>query len=275
MRKILAFALIWAALPSVAGAQTSEAAKDGFKVKPIVLDADRNDGATLAIEYSGKATLWSVDLDQDESDNGSFDPDAILGGASVKYKASGVIAASAERNTKDFLDALLSFSGDYSARGFGSASAGAFLKAESDQKFDQTQMAWGARVTWAKVGLLQENDYLALDLNYGKVDPGDDKARKTALGVTSLKSYDRFDLEALYYFPTGWNVVETVELNYRRFDERKAPAAIKASGLNSHELSTIRVGLPGDLFVAYSEGKLPFNRQKDKSLAVGLSYKLF
>ena len=213
-------------------------------------------------------------LSTDDSGAGGIDPDVAIGSLDVTYEGSGTIAASADRNPKNFVDAQVDVKFLYSA-GFGSVSAGGFAKIEADQTFDNTQTVVGARATWAKRGVLARNDLIALYANYGSVEPGDDEARKTALAVTELDSYERTEFEAVYIYPTGWSVVSAIELNYRHFQEIDAPAAIEAAGIDSHTLSTVRLALPKDMFLAYSKGKLPFDRADDKVLEIGFSYKLF
>lgn len=251
------------------------AIEDGFYVKPVLLDSDGGTGSTLGVEYKLKGVLWSTSFDTNDAGEPDLNLGVGVGGAKIAYDAGGTIAASADRNPKDFLDALISLSATYFRGDLGAGAVGAFVKVESDQKFDNTQFAWGARATGLKQNILNRHDYLGLDLNYGQVDPGDDKDRKAALGVTSLKAYNRIDFEALYHYETGWRLVETIELNYRYFDEQNAPAAIRAAKLDKHHLATVRLGLPQGLFVAYSEGKLPFDRKKDQIFEIGLSYKLF
>ena len=67
--------------------------------------------------------------------------------------------------------------------------------------------------------------------------------------------------------------VHSVEFNYRYYRENGAPVAIRNAKLDEHQLATIRVGLKNDLFVAYSAGKLPFDRKNDQIIQIGFSYK--
>jgi hypothetical protein len=269
----LAATLVFGALPAAAQ-EKEEASKHAFDFKPVMLDSDNSTGSTLGVEYEFKGTLLERNLSTDDSGAGGIDPDVAIGSLDVTYEGSGTIAASADRNPKNFLDAQVDVKFLYSA-GFGSVSAGGFAKIEADQTFDNTQTVVGARATWAKRGVLARNDLIALYANYGSVEPGDDEARKTALAVTELDSYERTEFEAVYIYPTGWSVVSAIELNYRHFQEIDAPAAIEAAGIDSHTLSTVRLALPKDMFLAYSKGKMPFDRADDKVLEIGFSYKLF
>ncbi|WAC60150.1 hypothetical protein [Brevundimonas sp. SL130] len=73
---------------------------------------------------------------------------------------------------------------------------------------------------------------------------------------------------------TGWSLVDVIELNYRTFQEIDAPTPIRAAGLQRHEMAAVRFKLPNDLFIAYSDGSLPFDRKGDQVVKIGWSYKL-
>lgn len=265
------------ALALIAGAAHAEdsAPKDGFTIKPVLLDSKDKDSTTLVLEYkfSGKMVLANFTPD----DSASPDPtaDVPIGSVDIAYKGSGDIATSASKNPKNFLDGQISLDASYSGAATGSFAAGVTVKVETDQTFKKSQSVIGAHATYGKYAVFGRNDFFALDLNYGRVDPGKDADRLKVLGVTSLDSYNRIDGEVLYMYPTGWSVIQTVELDYRFFYETDAPAKIKAADLDAHQLGTIRLGLPNDLFIAYSSGKLPFDKKNDHILALGFSYKLF
>lgn len=69
--------------------------------------------------------------------------------------------------------------------------------------------------------------------------------------------------------------ITAFEFNYRYFLENNAPAVIKAAEIDKHQLATVRLGLKNDLFLAYSTGKLPFDKKNNQMLQIGFSYKLF
>jgi hypothetical protein len=115
---------------------------------------------------------------------------------------------------------------------------------------------------------------VALDVAYGRVDPKDDLERKTALGGAPLDAYYRWNIEVLYMYPVKSKNVSTVEFNYRYFLETNAPAAISNAGLDKHQLGTVLLRLKNEMFVAYSVGKLPFERKNDQIFQIGYSYKL-
>lgn len=260
--------------PALACAQADPA--DGFTVRPAVLDSDNDNGATVGLDYTFKQTVPLVDFDKDGGGGGLGTQGLTLGSAALSLEGQGTVTASTDRNPRNLVDAKATLKAHFGSVAFGSFEAGGFVKVEADQTFDNVQSVFGGRATYAKVGILPgKKDVFALDLHYGRVDPSDDELRKAALGVTHLDSYDRLEFEALYIYPVGGKVIDTIEFNYRRFQEIDAAPAIRAAKLRVHELGTVRVGLQGDFFIAYSAGKLPFDAKNDQTIAIGLSYKLF
>lgn len=74
-------------------------------------------------------------------------------------------------------------------------------------------------------------------------------------------------------YPLQTNNIKSVEFNFRYFVENNAPATIRIAGLDKHQLGTILLNLKNDLYVAYSAGKLPFDRRNDQIFQIGYSYK--
>lgn len=244
-----------------------------FEFNPTVLDSKDGTGSTLGIEYDIAGSLYSRSFEMEESGD-DFNPDATLGSASIGYSAKGTVAVSKERNPKDFLEFQLDAKLRYAAAGTGSIIGRLFTKYESDQGFENEQSVYGLGGTYGKYSLLANNDFIAFDLGYGQVDPKDDTARKQALGGASLEPYYRWDFEFLYMIPISSEKITGLELNYRYFMENDAPAAIKAASLDEFQLATIRLALQHDLYLAYSSGKLPFDRKDDQIFQIGFSYKL-
>jgi hypothetical protein len=132
----------------------------------------------------------------------------------------------------------------------------------------------GATPTWGKLGLCSTMDFIGLSVSYGQVDPKRDTTRARIIGKDKMTSYGRWTDEALYMLPLKMGPIVALELNYRLFIEQSAPLAIVAASLDRRELATVRVGLKNDLFVAYSTGRLPFDKISDHVVALGFSYKL-
>lgn len=117
----------------------------------------------------------------------------------------------------------------------------------------------------------------AIKLGYGTVDPQEDDARKTALGV--LEQYDRADLEFSLATMVGTYRGGEVKLayNYRYYREINADRAIKAAGLHRSRLSSVRLMFPsssagGVGFLGYTTGRLPFGVKDDAVLEIGFSF---
>lgn len=241
------------AVPSFALAQTASP----LTLRPVILGSDNGEGTTLALEYTldGKYERSNAD------DTAGF---------VLEYKGEGTIATSADRNPRDFLDLQLSGSAYYEPTDTLSFAAGGFVKGESDQRFKNAQVAYGGRVRMLTTKLLGDpRSELGLSLLVGEVDPGDDEVRKAALRVSELKTYSRLEFEALYRYRVNTTLISDIELNYRRFQELDAPAAIRSANLRVHELGIVRVNLSHPFFVAYTTGKLPFDLKRDETVAFG------
>jgi hypothetical protein len=257
--------LIWAAslvaFATLGNAQ--EKAKSDvpdIAISPVMLDSNNSTGATLGVEWLIKGKVVSNNLSGSSKE--------------TKDTFDDVAAADEERNPKNFLEVLLDAKWLYSAPA-GAVSGGLFGKYEADQSLDNKQYVYGVRLTVARLGLAHKNrmDFIALDVNLGQVDPSKDEARQAALGTANLDRYYRWDVEFLYMYPIAARGLETLEYNYRYFRETNPPLPVEQAGLDRNKLSTFRLGFRNDLFVAYSTGKLPFDRQSDKIYEVGWSYK--
>jgi hypothetical protein len=240
---------------------------------PVVLDSKNSTGSTVGLDYKLAGTLLRKKFDSVDAGN-ALNPDVSFGAADISYHGQGTIAASAERNPNNFLELQLDGKLLYSASRIGTISGGLLAKYEADQSFKNKNSVLGLSGTYGKYGALLQNDSIALDANYSRVDPKDDAQRKVALGASPLKEYYRWNLELLYKIPVGWKTITDIELNYRYFKEQNAPDSIKQADIAKHDLITLRVGLKNDLFLAYSSGKLPFDRKNDQAVKIGFSYKL-
>jgi len=273
--------LIWAAtlaaFATLGNAQ--EKAKSDvpdISISPVMLDSNNSTGATLGVEWliKGKVVSNNLSGSSKETKDTFGDVAEAVSKFEVGYKFAGTAAADEERNPKNFLEVLLDAKWLYSAPA-GAVSGGLFGKYEADQSLDNKQYVYGVRLTVARLGLAHKNrmDFIALDVNLGQVDPGKDEARQAALGTANLDRYYRWDVEFLYMYPIAARGLETLEYNYRYFRETNPPLPVEQAGLDRNKLSTFRLGFRNDLFVAYSTGKLPFDRQSDKIYEVGWSYK--
>jgi hypothetical protein len=244
-----------------------------LELSPVLIDTQDGAGATLGLEFLARGALVSWDLSTEDTGD-DFDLEARLGDLRLEYEAQGAVTADSERNPKNLLDGTLNLS-YYFQQSFGTFAGGGFVRYETDQSFDDKQSVYGVAVTYGKVNAPFKNDVFAVDVRRGQIDPTDDAERAAALGSTSLDKYYRTDLEVLYIHTLGWkDLVRSIEFNYRYFRESSPAASLEAAGLDRFRLITYRLGLPQDLFIAYSTGTLPFDRQSDRIFEVGLTYKL-
>jgi hypothetical protein len=246
--------------------------KPTFDFSPSMFDAKNGTGSTLGVDYKLKGgwTLRSFDT----VDKGpTLNVNATVGKLVLAYEAKGTATAAAERNPRNFLE----FGAD--AKLLRSSSAitvlgGLSVKYEADQRFVDKQAVVGFSGTIGKSATFANNDFLGVTAGYGRVDPKGDTEREKAVGAGNLVAYNRWNAEGLFMIPVSDGAIKTLELNVRYFVEAGAPAAVRNADLDKHALGTVRVGLKNDLFVAYSVGKLPFDRKSDNVLALGFSYKL-
>jgi hypothetical protein len=266
-----ALVLLFSSL-SIWGNSHASTVADSIEINPVVMDSKNSTGSSLGIEYKIKGELLSKNWGSKDS-GAHMDANATLGTALIGYSANGTLTASKSRNPKNFLEFQLDAKLRRSDPGVGTLFGGLFTKYETNQGFENKQFVYGLGGTYGKYAALSENDFISLDIHLGRVNPKDDSERKTVLGGASLDPYYRMNLEFLYMMPIRSDSVKSVEFNYRYFKEKGAPIAIRNAALDEHQLSTIRLGLKNDLFLAYSAGKLPFDRKNEQIVQIGFSYK--
>ncbi len=241
---------------------------DNFDLKPVVFDAEEAESSSLGLDFSIDGKFIDVKFESEEGND--LDPDAAIGGYDFAYSAKGLVAENSNSNPKDFIEAKLS--ANYFRSANYSLKTGAFVKSESDQKFNDRQLVYGITSTFANIDNFSKNDILAIHLNIGQVDPSQDTSREAVLGE-NLDTYDRADFEFLYIYNIGTENLDTFEVNYRYFYELDADLEIKNSGLDRFRLTTYRLGFKNNLYVAYSSGELPFNQKDNQIYEIGFSYK--
>lgn len=254
-----------------AGAADAKLPDRVFKIEPVLLDGSAGGGTALGLQYELKDTLAGGAADAGRGSE-TLDVEEIkLAGWRAGYRVRGTLTANRADNPKDLQEAQLDAGYRYGGT-WGVVLGGLAARYEADQKGNGHQAVIAAQGTYARIGLLRAGDAIALDLRYGQVDPKKDAARQQALGGAPLESYGRWDAEVLYIFPLKLDPLDRIEFNYRYFAEPGAPQAVRDAQLDRHRLLTYRLGLPRDLFIAYSSGKLPFDRSAEKIYEIGLSY---
>jgi len=273
---VIAFAVAASmALPCAASAPVEN-------ISPILLDTQDGEGTTLGLEFEFSGGRHFTKSNEDPNAATFEDIDKLrYSGLAATYKVSGTVAADEDRNPKDFINALIDLQYKSSnPDALGTITGGAFLKFESDQSFEDQQLVYGIGVTYGKLAIFGDLDFFGIDLRRGQVDPKEDESRQAVLGTTSLEKYYRNELEILYMFPIKESIpvigkmVESFEFNYRYYQESGAPDVIESAKLDRFFLRTFRLNLEHDLFLAYSNGKLPFDVKEDDFFTLGFSYNL-
>lgn len=264
-------------------AESSSAKQHTLKLAPVVIDSQDGTGSTIGLQFDVAGDLLSAApppataAPSDTFDNPEFEATekVLLKQYSVHYEAKGVVTADSERNPLNYIDAIVDARVLHNSPS-GTFIGGAFLRYETDQSMDDRQSEYGVAGTYTRPNTVRRNDTLAIDLRFGQVDPKEDELRQAALGTTSLDTFYRWDAEFLYMLPLSSDgTVRDFEFNYRYYLENSAPAAVKAADLDTHRMATLRLGLKGGLFIAYSTGTLPFDRESDRIYAIGFSYQLY
>lgn len=260
------------------GARAAEEPKQhSLELAPIVIDSQDGTGSTIGLQFALSGDLLPAAKPAAAAPSDSFEePEKVLiKQYNVHYEAKGVVTADSERNPLNYIDAIVDARILRNSPS-GTFIGGAFLRYETDQSMDNRQSEYGVRGTYTRLHTVRENDQLGIDLKFGQVDPKEDELRQAALGTASLDTFYRWDAEFLYMLPLSSDgTVRDFEFNYRYYLENSAPAAIKAADLDTHRMATFRLGLKGGLFIAYSTGTLPFDRESDRIYAIGFSYQLY
>jgi len=265
-------------------------------LSPVLLDTKDGDATTIGLQfkYEGGHKFATSNESQAPASESTAAPDGTppvevftdpeklrYVGLALKYEISGTATAEAENNPENLVDAFIDLQFKSSnPDAFGTITGGALVKYETDQAFENEQWVYGLSATYGKDDIFGKKGFFGIDLGRGLVDPTEDKARQTALGTTSLDKYYRNELEILFIYPIGEAVpflgkmADSFEFNYRYYQESGAPAAVEAAKLDTFFLRTFRLNLEHDLFIAYSEGKLPFDVQEDEFFTLGFKYDL-
>jgi hypothetical protein len=272
MRARSVFAVVAAllALPSFLSAQASKAVPS-VNFKPSMLDTKDGSGTVLGAEYDAKVD-WKYSLASDRGSN-DINPDVTLFRLGFVAAANGAVAIDKRRNPKNFSEGKVEGAVLWSNPTL-ALSAGPRIKFETDQSFQNKAFVIAGSVTGMVCKGLTHAGCFVADVSYDNVDPKNDKERSAVLGSTR-EAFKRVSLELLYKQEFSWKAFHGLELNYRLFQELNAPAAVEIAKLDMFNLATIRLDLPSDFFVAYSAGKLPFDRKDDAIVQLGWSYKLW
>lgn len=264
---------------------------DNYTFKPVILDGSDGASAVLGLRY-GYDNKW-IFLEHEPS-NSTSDPDTF--GAPldvvdqltekngfVSLKLDGLWTNDEEINPESF--SKLNFDIGYEISIKDNIATpenegkdidfGLQLSVEGDQNFDNTQ-----NIAALQAGFLigdAADSYFAGNLAYGEVDASKDDVRKA---VTDQETFDRAsaELHLQYAFKqkTGRKYSpKSISLNLRHYGEIDAPDTVKMAELDKYQWGVLRLKFEQGIYIAYSEGKLPFDADTSSVLEVGFSHNLF
>lgn len=267
---VIAILLLVSGVPALYAEEGNKYLKE-FDFNPVILDAQDNAKTTLGIEYKIKGTILDKTYTTTDSGSESLNPEVTIGGLQIDYNLSGTITDDKDTNPRNFIESQIS--GNYLYSSSFTGIAGFFYKYENNQSFNASQHVYGLSATVAKYGIPTENSYVALDVKLGQVDPIKDDQRKAVLG-SDPGPYYRVDAEALVSLNIDVSEIRAFEFDYRYFKEIDPPGSINNAGLDEFKLATSRLSFKKNLYIAYSTGRLPFDKKSDQVYTIGFTVKL-
>ncbi len=142
---------------------------------------------------------------------------------------------------------------------------------ETDQRFDASQSKLSAYVfgqyeSWGDSSIFPFDVVPAVRLGIDQVNPGSETPRAIA-GDSS--TYYRVAAEASIWMPIRADVPLAFTFNYRHFREIDAGSIVQDANLDRYSLRTFSLRGANGLFVSFSSGRLPFDRQDDNVVELG------
>lgn len=253
---------------------------EGFKFKPIFLDAKGATGLVFGVSFEYKKAWEKVagfnKLVEEKAPTRAADAKSrglmSCGGyaeeqgkttptwisftdCAGEISAKGTATADTAKNPNKLVD----FSGSYSwiyttssRAGTNMFALGGQAKYETDQSFENKQFVFGLRGSFtnllgcgaAGAGQPCNNmNFLGLSVGLQRVDPSKDNGRKKALAGALMENYQRLELEGFYklYLPKEWRSLSDIEFNYRHFQELNPSDVVRQAGLHRNRLGLVRL----------------------------------
>jgi hypothetical protein len=255
--------------------------EDNYTFVPLLLDGNDNTGAVLGIEF-GLNQEWHFDGDQKAEgetdtdfgnigDGATLEPDHFITRAEIK----GTWTTDEDTNPRPYSKANVDLA--YSVfRIDKSFEVGGQIAIEGDQAFDNLQSIGAITMGGQYTFTTDSTTYLGGLLAFGEVDASEDDGRKA---VTSKTTFNRLEVELHLNIGIEQGNREyspkAIGLNYRLFEEDNAPSSVKAADLDKFKLVTFSAKFEKGIYIAFSEGELPFDRGSDKVFEIGLTHNLF
>lgn len=268
-----------------------ESEEDNYTFKPVLLDGSDNSSAVLGVRYGFDKKWIFLEYTPPISDEGTDSWGNGAGTAAkltekngyVEVKLAGLWTSDKELNPESFSKFNLDIGYEISLKDDVNTNKnegkdidfGLQVAVEGDQNYDNSQT-----VTALQAGFLlgdASKSFVSGILSYGEIDASEDDGRKA---VTSIEKFDRASAEIHIQYPLASKEgrkysPKAISFNYRYYGEIDPPDAIKAADLDVFQWSVVRLKFEKGIYVAYSEGKLPFDAKSDSVLEVGLSHNLF
>lgn len=264
---------------------------EDYALRPVLLDSSDNNTAVLGLRYRAEKKWTFLENEQKPGPDATadrFGSSTAIEQMTDKHgfaelKLEGLWTNDMELNPESFsklnldIGYEISIPDDIEKEGSQEKDFdfGLQFALEGDQNYDNTQTV-SALQAGAMFG--DSTDwYIATVLAYGEVDASKDDAR---MALTNVDTFDRVAAEVhLQYqlkFREGRKYSpKSIAFNYRYYGEVDPPDAIKQADLDIFQRGVVRLKFEKGLYVAVSEGKLPFDLQSESVLEVGLSQNLF
>ena len=246
-----------------------------FTIEPKVLDTQDATHASLGLGYK----IFSRPLVKDWAGDAApgQDPGRLAESlGSLEFSVKGMYASDETANVENLVDATAAGAWTWglfspSNLAFKTTVGGGYAQQQGNSKSDWRLEA--AQTVGTVLTGLQHTHLIGRGA-YARVDPIKDEARKAVLAGEPT-AYNRFELELLAIIPVNMGSLQKIELRFLGFKEPGAPDAVKVAGLDESKLRSIYFALPNNMFVAYSKGGVPADRQDSKVLQVGWSSRGF
>jgi hypothetical protein len=255
-----------------------------FTLAPVALDSKEGGGSAIGIQYELADEFRFASKgtgNEDNSGSEPLNPDQDLSGlygrsGFVKFDADGTWTVDKEDNPASTAQAKI-VAGYGSFQEKNSLDLGGFVGLEGDQDYENRNTLYGVELGGHYSFTEDASTYATFFLDYGQVDASGDEER---MALTGDDSYDRFSGElqlsyGLQKLGTAMTSIISLQLNYRYYQEVDAPDIIRDNDWDRYALATFLLRFHKGLYLAYSSGTLPFDKQNDKIFSIGFSQNIF
>lgn len=256
MKKLI---IVCAALLASAGCVHAQGKDWDFTLSPQLI-TETDEGPTvlgLHYDFAYEPLTWMLD-------------DEALSTAHVKLRSSGTFVPEGNPNPLDLIESraegyLQWFPSDrFILRG------GLQASMESNQSFTRKQYLYAGKLGCV-YAIGERGSVFGINAVFGSVHPVADPLREDALEGASPGDYMRADVEVYVQWIMDTELIRKVEFLGRYYFDTSPSDAVKAADLDRHSMHTLKIHLPSDLYVSWSDGRLPFDGTVDQVLLLGLS----